>query len=233
MKKQILFLSLICCLLLIGCRSRKDMPSTPRPHKTETRTQTNTTTQAPSNKPTRNSNQEQTQTPSAKPSTNTSTPSTPKTYAVQNSSADFRCMVKNISASGQLRWQRDSVIWISISKFIELARIKMTQDSVIAYIKPTNEYLMYSMPEFTHSFGITFQDMQDLLTGKELNSPYLTATVTPWKRSDADKLVHIIEAQLNHPRLSMTGKLEFSNVEPNTNFTCPIKIPKSASRFNL
>ncbi len=46
-------------------------------------------------------------------------------------SADYEVDNNNTSFSGQIRIQKDSVIWISISKFsIDIARLLITQDSV-------------------------------------------------------------------------------------------------------
>ena len=52
------------------------------------------------------------------------------------------------NVNAQLRMLNDSIIWLTVSKFIELARVYITPDSVKAYIKPTNDYIRCSMEDF-------------------------------------------------------------------------------------
>lgn len=42
----------------------------------------------------------------------------------------FTAMVNGVSATGQLRVARDSVMWVSVNKLVELARGMATRDSV-------------------------------------------------------------------------------------------------------
>ena len=56
-------------------------------------------------------------------------------------SADYEIDNNNTSFSGQIRIKKDSIIWISISKFsIEGARILITQDSIFVINRMDNNY---------------------------------------------------------------------------------------------
>ena len=77
----------------------------------------------------------------------------------------------NLGLKGQLRMQKDSVIWISLSLKvgIEIGRVMITPDS-IKYINRSNKtYLVESIDTFKEKFPIdlSIQNMQDLLTGND------------------------------------------------------------------
>lgn len=82
----------------------------------------------------------------------------PSPYA----SVTFSCTAEGITANGLLRMQCDSVIWVSVSKFIELGRIKMTADSVAIYLKPYNSYYhnTYSHLKAMSGIDVDFYGMQ-------------------------------------------------------------------------
>ena len=71
--------------------------------------------------------------------------------------------------SGQIRMQRDSVIWVSVSAMLgmEALRLKMTPDSVFVLNKLENTYLATSFEELKNRFGtqIAFSQLQNLLLG--------------------------------------------------------------------
>lgn len=49
--------------------------------------------------------------------------------------ANFTASAQGYSASGQLRVQSDSIVWLSASKIVELARARFTPDSAVIYVK--------------------------------------------------------------------------------------------------
>lgn len=104
---HLLPLMAILLLLATGCRSHKEAASTPKP---------NTTTHTPA-------------TPTV-----IDTLTTP-TYSPHYYTANFTASAQGYSANGQLRIQSDSIIWLSASKVIELARARFTPDSAIIYAK--------------------------------------------------------------------------------------------------
>ena len=53
--------------------------------------------------------------------------------------ATFNSEVRGVNVSGILRTSCDSVIWVSISKVVELGRMKLTPDSVTIYAKVLNK----------------------------------------------------------------------------------------------
>lgn len=69
-----------------------------------------------------------------RPSTPVVVPSTTGTTP-QFYTANFTCTAEGITATGQLRMQPDSVIWLSATKIIELGRARFTHDSVIIHAK--------------------------------------------------------------------------------------------------
>ena len=76
-----------------------------------------------------------------------------------------------LGLKGQLRMQKDSVVWISLSLKvgIEVGRVMITPDS-IKYINRSNKtYLVESIDTFKEKFPIdlSIQNMQDLLTGND------------------------------------------------------------------
>ncbi len=78
-----------------------------------------------------------------------------------------------LGLKGQLRMQKDSVVWISLSlKFgIEVGRVMITPDS-IKYINRSNKtYLVESIDTFKEKFPIdlSIQNIQDLLIGNDNN----------------------------------------------------------------
>lgn len=80
----------------------------------------------------------------ARPATPDATPVPTRQYTVIN----FNATVEGISASGQLRMATDSVMWISVSKFIELGRALATPDSV-----------WFSAPLLNRYFAGTYDDL--------------------------------------------------------------------------
>ncbi len=87
-------------------------------------------------------------------------------------SANFSTEVGGIGISGQLRMQKDKVIWVSISKIIELARIKLTPDSIYVSIKIPSQAFQGTYAEFQKDYGFvfSFDIAQAALLGNDLKT---------------------------------------------------------------
>ncbi len=85
-------------------------------------------------------------------------------------SADYEIDNNNSSFSGQIRIRKDSIIWISISKFsIEGARILITQDSVFVINRLDNNYFKSDF-NYINRFinnAIDFDMLQALIIGND------------------------------------------------------------------
>lgn len=77
---------------------------------------------------------------------------------------------KAMSLKGQLRMQRDSVIWISLTYLgIEAARLKITTDSINFINRSNKTYLSEDMAKLKEFIPIepSLEFIQDILTGNE------------------------------------------------------------------
>ena len=85
-------------------------------------------------------------------------------------SMNFSTELMGVNVSGQVRIQKDKIIWASVSKLLELGRVKMTPDSVYATIKVKNQAFQGTYAQFQKQFGIAinFDIAQALLTGNDL-----------------------------------------------------------------
>jgi len=70
--------------------------------------------------------------------TDTSSTEVTPTYTPHYYTANFTGAAQGYTVNGQLRVQSDSIIWLSGSKVIELARARFTHDSVLIYAKIVN-----------------------------------------------------------------------------------------------
>ena len=90
-------------------------------------------------------------------------------YLTTKSKIGFKSQADELdNASLTIRVQRDSVIWLSISKLgIEAVRGLITPDSVKIIDKLHREYIAYSFPALSRQFNFTmsFGLLQSLLTG--------------------------------------------------------------------
>jgi hypothetical protein len=66
------------------------------------------------------------------------TPGTVPHYTPRYYTANFTGSAEGYTANGQIRIQADSIVWLSASKVIELARARFTPDSVLIYVKVLN-----------------------------------------------------------------------------------------------
>ena len=92
---------------------------------------------------------------------------------------NFRTQISDVGVSGQVRIQKNRVIWVSISKLIELARVKLTPDSAYASIKIKNQAFQGTYEQFQKQFGIAinFDIAQAIIIGNDISS-YTEGTPT-------------------------------------------------------
>lgn len=82
----------------------------------------------------------------------------------------------NITLNGQVRIKHDSVIWLTLSKVVEIGRAKLTQDSVFVFLKIQNKYFAGSYVDLAKTVGMDFnyQAVQAMLLGNEMEIYNLT-----------------------------------------------------------
>ena len=91
----------------------------------------------------------------------TATPSTGREYLTMNLSGE----AEGVSFTGQLRMAKDSVIWCSFSKFIDLGRAMATPDSVWVRIPllGSNQAGDYTMVKRLTGVSTNFSELQAIL----------------------------------------------------------------------
>jgi len=86
---------------------------------------------------------------------------------------DYKGKPMNIGASAKIIWHRDSVIWIKITKlgFIQVARAKITRDSVFIVNQIQSQYLAESLSYLETKYGIPadFTTIQNILLGNPVS----------------------------------------------------------------
>ena len=125
---------------------------------------------------------------------NPTTPANPPAYVPKYYTSNFTCNTQGVTANGQLRLQPDSVLWASASKIIELGRARLTPDSVVVYVKVTNQCFRGTYTDLYHRFNYrtSFDEVVKMVTADDaeqqiavlLRSLNLDATVKmePWKQ---------------------------------------------------
>lgn len=116
-----------------------------------------------------------------------------ESMAVHYYTSNFTCTAEGLTANGQLRMQPDSVIWLSASKVIELARACFTRDSVIIYTKVMGRSFrgdyedLYRRFHLRTDFDQLYQDVTAEDAGERLSAiaqqlgAEVTITLQPWK----------------------------------------------------
>ena len=81
--------------------------------------------------------------------------------------ANFSCTIRDIAVNGQIRMVHDSIIWISVNKFIEMGRAILTPTRVQGYVKLMNKYFDGSWDDLRQQLGldIDFATVEAMLTG--------------------------------------------------------------------
>lgn len=74
----------------------------------------------------------------------------------------FECEVSGVNVNGLLRTEYDSIIWLTVSKIIELGRVRITPDSVAGYMKIYNRYFKGSYEDIYRETGVrtSFAELQ-------------------------------------------------------------------------
>ncbi len=77
-----------------------------------------------------------------------------------------------VSLNGQLRIEDGKNIWITLNKLVEIARLKLTPDSIHVIIKVQNKYYQGSYADFAKStsININYEIIQSLLLGDDMPS---------------------------------------------------------------
>ncbi|MCR5192642.1 MAG: DUF4292 domain-containing protein [Bacteroidales bacterium] len=96
----------------------------------------------------------------------------PRLDAVANSqcaslTANYNCTVDGVAVTGQIRMLRDSIIWISVNKFVEMGRIVATPTRVRGFVRIPGVYFDGGYEEIASRWGIDvdFATLQALLLG--------------------------------------------------------------------
>lgn len=149
---------------------------------------------------------------------------------------NYNTTVDNISVGGQIRMLTDSVIWISCTKFIELARVRLTPDSVQLHIKPYNQYLSMPWQDFRQQYGIdiNFDDVQRILIGGSVKSQVVQALGSDFVHYDNISIPQRISLRLTHPRLHRNLTLHYDALQVNpTALSLPFAIPRGAKPLSF
>ena len=123
------------------------------------------------------------------------------------------------SASSKFRIVKDSVIWISVSKFgFEAGRALITKDSVFAMERIQKTYIKTSISELSEKAGLelSYSFIEDFLIG----NPYLDQIDNQVSFTDSDSL-HVMpnlgEYLIDHIFLSSDYKLRKTTIADNKN----------------
>jgi len=107
------------------------------------------------------------------------TPTVP-TYTPHYYTANFTATAQGFSANGQLRLQSDSIIWLSASKVVELARARFTPDSVLIHAKVLNRAFQGSYIDFYKRFHYrtSFDELYKLIMSDNAEAQLATIIST-------------------------------------------------------
>lgn len=216
MQKRSLLLIMITITMVLfsGCRSSRRLPKKPVP--TDTIAVVDTVAKPPVAPPTT--------APAPKPAA-------PFKTLVTN----YSCQVKGLTVNGQIRMNYDKAIWISANKIIELARVKITPDSVFAYIKPNNSYIRCTLKDFQRVYKIDlgYKELQSLLIGKAVQSNVVKATFSDFVAFDKVKIPMQALFNVTHRQFTGDAKLKYTKTELNQATTFPLTIPANATRIKV
>lgn len=148
--------------------------------------------------------------PTSKPST--TEVAKPK---VEYYSATVEGSYEGISVSGLVRMEKDKIIWVSLSKFIELGRAVATPDSVHAYVKILNS-----------AFHGTYADLEKKCG---IHTDFATLQKILMEHYPADNKTS--EICLPRYKSKICGKVRFKTFERSENLSFPLNIPKNAKPF--
>ena len=80
----------------------------------------------------------------------------------------FDASYQGIKVSGLVRMEKDKIIWVSLSKFIEMGRATATPDSVHVYVKLLGSYFHGTYADVEKKTGVKtdFATLQEILFKK-------------------------------------------------------------------
>lgn len=145
-----------------------------------------------------------------KPTNTTNQVQTSKTEYYEGT---FDGSYQGIKVSGLVRMEKDKMIWVSLSKFIEMGRATATPDSVHVYIKLLGSYFHGTYADVEKKTGVKtdFASLQKLLFKK------------------AETLNQTSQACLPHYKSQICVDVRFTKFKRSTSpLTFPMNIPSSA-----
>ena len=114
-----------------------------------------------------------------------SIPEPPDTVEYDCLTANFECLYDGVTVNGQVRLKRDSVLWLSASKFVELGRALFTEDSVFVYAKVMNRYFSGTYSDLEAATGIItdFFTLQSIFIGESelVRRTWFWAEFSDWR----------------------------------------------------
>lgn len=144
--------------------------------------------------------------------------------------ATFTCEARGLSANGVLRIQRDSIIWCSVSKIIELARVRLTPDSVCAYMKPVNRYLACRYEELQQAgLDIDYATIESVLTGGGSHKPLLQVEYDDFDTINGMEIPTTLDVTLNDKRLYTTAVVHYRKLLFDQAQSYPFAVPRGAT----
>lgn len=145
-------------------------------------------------------------------------------------SGNFNCEVQGMNANGIVRIQRDSLLWISVNKLVELGRVKATRDSVFGYLKVTNQYAKYSYEDLKRLFNIDvdFATLQNVLTGRGSNKRQIMVEYDDFDSIGDEEFAKRMELTINDKRYYAVLQLKYNRIDLNLPQSYPFYIPKTA-----
>lgn len=145
--------------------------------------------------------------------------------------ANYTMEVRGMSANGQIRMRRDSVIWINATKLLEIGRAKFTRDSVTGYLKVGNKYIHCSYADLRRQgLDINFQTVQGALTGKGSNRNVVQVEYDNFDTIDGEEFPLLLNLTLNDKRFYTTATMRIMRLQLNLPQEMPLIIPASAER---
>lgn len=195
--KRTLIIATLLLIAFSGCRSHRKLTRTPEPQK-----DTTVVVEKP-----------------VAPQTPVNPKDTiPKTdFSFTTFSGNFTCNVENFNVSGQMRIQKDKVIWLTITKLIEFGRVKLTPDSVYVHIKVNNSYFAGTWFEMSQKYrlDLDFQTVQAMLLGN--TPPYPKPEVTRKVSVVRNSKKKITKTTLVNSKLREQVVCEYSDFKPYEN----------------
>lgn len=145
--------------------------------------------------------------------------------------ANYTVETRGLSATGQVRMRRDSVIWLNATKLFELGRAKFTRDSVTGYLKVNNTYIRCSYADLRkHGIDISYATLQRVLTGKGSNRNIVQVEYDNFDTIGGEEFPCLLNLTINDKRFYTTATMKISRLLLNQPQEMPLTIPTSAER---